>query len=95
VWTDKASVLRRQSAKGVLSARRANFAIEDLMDLPLTRYPHAALAWRIWDLRHTLTSYDAAYVALAESLECSLVTADRTLASASGVQCDVEVVMPA
>lgn len=89
------SVLRRQAGRGSLSARRVNLAIQDLMDLPLIRYPHLALAWRIWELRFALTSYDAAYVALAETLECSVVTADARLASASGLRCQVEVLGPA
>lgn len=45
----------------------------------------------IWDLRDSLTSYNAAYVALAEALQVSLVTADRHLARSSGHRVRIEV----
>ncbi|MGD0981658.1 MAG: PIN domain-containing protein, partial [Solirubrobacteraceae bacterium] len=37
-----------------------------------------------FQLRDHLSAYDAAYVALAEALECALVTRDARLARASG-----------
>ena len=85
------SVLRRHMAVKLLDARRAGFALDDLMSLPATRYPHAPFARRVWDLRANLTPYDAAYVALAESLGCVLVTSDARLARAPGIRCEVEV----
>lgn len=45
----------------------------------------------MWALRDTLTPYDGAYVALAQTLECVLVTADKRLAWVSGSGCPVEV----
>lgn len=45
---------------------------------------------RAYELRDDVTTYDACYVALAEGLACSLVTADGRLARASGVNCDVQ-----
>ncbi|WP_425402618.1 type II toxin-antitoxin system VapC family toxin [Geodermatophilus telluris] len=47
---------------------------------------------RVWQLRATVTPYDATYVALAEALGCALVTADGRLARASGLSCPVTVV---
>ncbi|MGW5880337.1 type II toxin-antitoxin system VapC family toxin [Nocardiopsis terrae] len=44
---------------------------------------------RAWDLRHNLSAYDAAYVAVAEELDCALVTADARLAAAPGLRCEV------
>ena len=47
------------------------------------RHPHhGVLAARAWQLRHTLSFYDALYVALAERLDCPLVTADKRIARA-------------
>jgi predicted nucleic acid-binding protein len=89
------SVLRRQAGAGLLDARRAGLALHDLVDLPVTRYPHAPFAPRVWELRSNLTPYDAAYVALAESLGCMLVTADARLARSPGIRCAVEVVQTA
>jgi predicted nucleic acid-binding protein len=85
-----ASVLRRQVAAGRVDPRRASLAVTDLVDLPMRRAPQAALLHRCWELRQTLTIYDAAYVALAEALGCSLLTADRGLARAVGPQCRVD-----
>jgi predicted nucleic acid-binding protein len=45
----------------------------------------------VWALRDNLTPYDGAYVALAETLDCPLVTSDERLARASGSSCPVEV----
>ena len=86
-----ASVWRRAARSGRLDGRRAALALADLASVPVARAPHLPLMGRIWDLRANLTSYDAAYVALAEMLDSVLVTADRALGDASGVECEVEV----
>lgn len=71
--------------------RRARTAITHLRVLPLDRVPHRPLLDRCWELRENLTIYDAAYVALAEILGVTLLTADRRLANAPGLRCPVEV----
>jgi predicted nucleic acid-binding protein len=48
--------------------------------------------FRVWELRHNVSAYHAAYVALAEALGCNLVTADQRLATASGPSCTIEIV---
>ncbi len=88
------SVLRRQLAAGHLDVRRAQLALDDLLDLPVGRAPHAPLLLRCWELRDNLTVYDAAYVALAEALGTALLTADTRLATAPGLRCPVEVLRP-
>lgn len=85
-----AQVLRRLVRETVISARRAEEAIQDLMDLRVTRYPHFVFLSRIWQLRHNLSTYDAAYVVLAEKLSATLVTRDARLASASGRAVEIE-----
>jgi predicted nucleic acid-binding protein len=77
-----AQVLRRYVRSAIISAERGAEAVTDLLDFPLTRYPHFVLLTRIWQLRHGLTAYDAAYLALAEALDAPLVTRDRALARA-------------
>ncbi|GHC85836.1 ribonuclease VapC [Nocardiopsis terrae] len=51
-----------------------------------------SVADRVWELRHDLTAYDAAYVAVAEALDCALVTGDARLAAAPGLRCEVRVI---
>lgn len=85
-----AQVLRRYGLMEELDAPRALQVLDDLAELPLHRYPHEPLLVRIWELRHNLTAYDAAYAALAEALGAPLLTRDRRLASAHGLQAEVE-----
>lgn len=85
------SVLRRQNSAGLLEGRRAELALADLAALPLRRTSHLALLVRCWELRSNLTAYDAAYVALAEALDATLLTGDRRLARAPGPTCTIEV----
>ena len=85
-----AHTLRRLVLTGVLSSERAEVALADMADLQLNRYPHVELVPRVWELRDTLTAYDAAYVALAEALEATLVTRDARLARSSGHQARIE-----
>jgi predicted nucleic acid-binding protein len=77
-----AQVLRRFVLSRHMQAERAREALEDLLDLPITRYPHAPFLSRIWELRTNLTAYDAVYAALAEALPATLVTCDRRLKAA-------------
>lgn len=84
------STLRRATRAGRLDDRRSSQALADLAALPLIRVPHLPLLPRVWELRENLTAYDAAYVALAEAFGALLLTADRPLARASGVSCEVE-----
>ena len=87
-----AQVLRRLVREGTLSATRAEGAIQVLLDLRIARYPHFVLLPRIWQLRHNLSAYDAAYVALAEKLNATLLTRDTGLATAAGHAATIEVV---
>ncbi len=86
------SVIRRQLANGALTALQATTAVEDLMSLPITVYPTAALLRRAWELRDNATAYDACYVALAEALGCVLATADQRLANSPGAHCQFDIV---
>lgn len=80
------SVLRRYALRGELGDRRAAEARRALADLRAIRYPVLELADTIWELRATLTAYDAAYLALARRLDAPLLTLDRALADAAAAE---------
>ena len=86
-----ASVLRRHASSGRVSVQRADRAISNLAALPLMRVPHRRLLARCWELRHNLTTYDGAYVAVAESVDAVLLTTDARLSQAPGPTCEFEV----
>jgi predicted nucleic acid-binding protein len=81
------NILRRLASYGEISQDAAALAHADLLDLRVTLFPYALDAWRAWELRQNLTTYDAWYVALAESLEAELATLDTRLARAAGPRC--------
>lgn len=85
-----ASAVRRLTVAGLLDDRRARLALGDLLDLPIRRVSHRRLLARCRELRHSLTVYDGAYVALAEAAAAVLVTADARLAHAPGPRCEIE-----
>lgn len=85
------AVLRKRWLAGTVSDQRLQEAIDDLKELALDRYPTLPLIRRASELRANVTAYDAVYVALAEVLECELLTADRRLAGAAGSRCLVRV----
>jgi predicted nucleic acid-binding protein len=90
--SEVANALRRASAARRLDAGVAWAALDAWRRLGMTRYPAHGLLDRIWELRGNLSAYDATYVALAERLDCSLLTADGRLGRAPGIGCPVTVV---
>ncbi len=85
------SVLRRDVLRGVLDDTAGALAVEDLRDWPGDRIPHQPFLNRVWELRSRVRSWDAFYVALAEAMECPLLTLDRRLARVRGLECSIEV----
>ncbi|BBX73809.1 type II toxin-antitoxin system VapC family toxin [Mycobacterium shinjukuense] len=86
-----ANIIARQELNGTISADQAAQAHVDLVDLAIDLWPYDVLSTRAWQLRATLSSYDAAYVALAEMLAAPLVTLDRRIRRAPGITCSVSV----
>ncbi|WP_142098514.1 type II toxin-antitoxin system VapC family toxin [Pseudonocardia cypriaca] len=86
------SVLRRRVGAGMLPAELAEGALRALDTLVVQRYPHGPLAPTVWGLRHNFSYYDALYVALAARLRAPLLTADKRLANAPGLPCEVELI---
>ena len=86
---EASNILRRLEQACKISRLEANSAHRDLLRLDLELFPFAPIADRVWALRNNLSSYDAWYVALAEVLNCPLVTIDRKLSRASGPRCEI------
>lgn len=86
------SVIRRDYRLGRLDATAAYQAVEDLRDWPGERFGHRELLGRVWDLKGSIRTWDAFYVALAEVLDGTLITADARLARAPGPRCAIDVV---
>ena len=81
------SALRSLCMRGALADSVADQALRNITTFPGIGFEFEELARRAWQLRHNLTIYDAAYVALAEMIDCPLLTLDRRLVAATGTQC--------
>jgi predicted nucleic acid-binding protein len=84
-------VVRRAYLRKEVDPTAARQAIDDLEDWPATRVDHRPLLRRAWELCDELTAADALYVALAEALDCTLLTLDRSLARARAARCQVDI----
>lgn len=84
-------VIRAQHLRGQLDRTAAGQAIADLRDWPGERYGHRWLLDRAWELRDSVRSWDAFYVALAEAFDATLLTLDERLARAHGPTCRIDV----
>lgn len=86
------SALRELTLGGHISPARARDALTDFDALSIQRWPSAApLRLRAYSLRDSLNAYDAAYVALAEALQCPVLTRDTRLARSSGHNVEIRV----
>lgn len=84
--------LRSLVSRGEIDAAMAGRAIEAWGALGIARMTVHGLLSRIWELRENLSAYDATYVALAEGLDVTLVTADGRLGRAQGPRCAITIV---
>jgi predicted nucleic acid-binding protein len=88
VRVEATNILRRLERAKEITTSEANAAHEDLIQLNIELFCFDPFADRVWELRHTITSYDAWYVAVAEALKLPLATLDARLARAKGPSCD-------
>jgi predicted nucleic acid-binding protein len=89
---ETAQTLRRFERAGRISPSRALQAMDIFVSLRMRLHQHRRLLSRVWQLRHTVSAYDAAYVALAEALDCPLVTTDARLAQSHGHTARIELI---
>lgn len=87
VLVEATNVLRRLERERLIAPREADEARRDVLLVPLELFPFEPFAERIWELRRTVSSYDAWYVALAEAIDAPLATLDRRLRRATGPRC--------
>lgn len=86
------SAIRAMHSRGDVSIEIARGALVKIKTVRTLQYPFEPFLDRVWELRDNLSVYDGWYVALAESLDTVLVTADRRLAGAPGPRCAVTTV---
>lgn len=86
------NVVRRRVHAGLLDAKTADAAFAGVLATPARLWPFAAVAARAWELGKNVSSYDGAYIALAERLGAPLITRDARLTHAPGPRCEVIVV---
>jgi predicted nucleic acid-binding protein len=73
--------------RGKLDGRAGWDRLEHYRRLGITRHSTFPMFDRIWELRNNLSAYDAAYVALAETLDCPLLTGGARISRAPGLRC--------
>lgn len=73
----------RLQRSAAISGPAAEAAAVLLAQAPIEYLPIWPYATQIWTLRHNLSAYDAAYVAMAQDLGAPLVTTDLRLARAA------------
>jgi len=74
-----------------ISEREADAALSNYRAFPVERQDVLPLWPRLKILHANLSAYDAQYVALAEALNVSLITADARIKRSSAARCEVEV----
>lgn len=77
---------------GKVDLDRADRALDRLRSAVIDLVPTMPLMARMWDRRHSVTGYDAAYLALAEALGCPFITADARLGRVPDLSCKVRVI---
>lgn len=81
-------VLRREQLRGRIEKSAAALVLDDLDGLDVEYFEFSPLRERVWELRPTVSPYDAWCVALAEELGVPLATFDGRLAGAPGPRCE-------
>lgn len=91
VDSEVANAMRKHVRWGQLTADEGWQLLETFRWMAITRHATFSMLDRVWELRDNLSAYDAAYVALAEIIDCPLVTVDARISRAPGLRCTVTV----
>ncbi|MFE6508660.1 type II toxin-antitoxin system VapC family toxin [Nocardioides sp. NPDC057767] len=93
IWrTEVLSVFRGLSLGGKLTPNDGDRALHWLQAITVITAPTGPCLTRMWELRSNLSTYDAGYVAVAESHDLTLVTADVRIAKAAVARCPVRTI---
>jgi predicted nucleic acid-binding protein len=90
--SEVANSIRGLVLGGRMSADAGLILLDRYRRMAVTRHASVGLLDRVWELRDNLTAYDATYVALAEAIDCPLVTGDVRISRALGLRCAVTIV---
>ncbi len=88
------SAIRGRWLGGGISEQRAVDALAATAAASIDLMAVASLMGRMWELRANVTGYDAAYLAVAETMQCPFVTADARLGRIPGLRCEVRIALP-
>jgi predicted nucleic acid-binding protein len=86
---EAASMIRRTVLAGHVHPDVGRARLQDISETPITRTSHRPLLSRVWELRHAISAYDAAYVALAERFDVPLLTCDARLGGSNGHRAEI------
>lgn len=81
--------LRSCLTQGRIDGAAAQVAFTAWQGLGIRRVSVRGLLPRVWELREVLDTAGASYVALAEALDCAVVTADAKLSAITAARCPV------
>jgi predicted nucleic acid-binding protein len=87
-YYETAGTLRKAEQSKIVSSEVAEEALGFLLALETEVFSFHSIIERAWELRDSVTVYDAAYVAVAEAARCPLVTLDESLSHAPGPRCE-------
>lgn len=93
IYLEVLNALRRLEREDVIAPVALEHCISLLSDWPIERFSVHNFVGDIWTVRHNITVYDAAYVALAGLLEAPLLTHDEKLVRAIDGQIETMSIM--
>jgi len=76
-----------------ISQTRAEDALSAMLSITIDLVGAAPLLNRMWELRSNVSGYDAD-LAVAETFDCALITADARLARIPDLRCEVRLALP-
>lgn len=87
-----ASIFRSAYLRDDIGWDDLSLSLSVVMALSIVRHDAGPLMTRMLELAHSVSAYDAAYIALAEALDVPLLTLDRRLGRTHGHRADVLVI---